>query len=380
MSEYLYYEFLAIDRPLDRQAQGRLRQLSSRARISATTFTNHYEWGDFRGDPLDLMTRWFDLHLFFANWRSRRLMIRVPVRFLRRADLNAFLRHVDWVEIRTAGDNVIVDICPDEVEPNGEWSDDGSGWLAALAPLRADVLSGDLRLFYLLWLAAVQYELVPDDEVEPLPGIGPLTGALEAFAEFFGINSDLVQAAAEVCADEPTMSKGDVRRALAGIPEEERIELLLRVMEGDAHVAADLANRIRGAASARVGGRTAHALRTRMQELEAAREQANVKRHEAERRRAAKIADKERRIRLDALRKRGDKVWQEIEVEVERRLPQGYERAMALLSDLQALAVEQGSQEDFDRRLASIRARHERKRTFVERLHELDRESSGSMA
>ena len=45
MSEYQYYEFLAIDRPLsdaDRQA---LRDLSTRARITAMSSTNSYEWG-----------------------------------------------------------------------------------------------------------------------------------------------------------------------------------------------------------------------------------------------------------------------------------------------------------------------------------------------
>jgi hypothetical protein len=50
MSEYQYYEFQAIDRPLDRAAQDALRSISSRARITATSFTNHYEWGDLKGD------------------------------------------------------------------------------------------------------------------------------------------------------------------------------------------------------------------------------------------------------------------------------------------------------------------------------------------
>ena len=49
MSEYQYYEFHAIDRRLDRAAQDELRSISSRARITATSFTNHYEWGDFKG-------------------------------------------------------------------------------------------------------------------------------------------------------------------------------------------------------------------------------------------------------------------------------------------------------------------------------------------
>jgi hypothetical protein len=47
MSEYQYYEFQAIDRPLDRAAQDAVRSVSSRARITATSFTNEYNWGDF---------------------------------------------------------------------------------------------------------------------------------------------------------------------------------------------------------------------------------------------------------------------------------------------------------------------------------------------
>ena len=49
MSEYQYYEFLAIDRPLDSSEMAPLRALSSRAEITPTRFTNVYEWGNFKG-------------------------------------------------------------------------------------------------------------------------------------------------------------------------------------------------------------------------------------------------------------------------------------------------------------------------------------------
>ena len=73
MSEFQYYEFQAVDRPLGEADRQALRALSTRARITATSFTNVYEWGDFKGDPATLMERWFDLHLYLANWGSRRL-------------------------------------------------------------------------------------------------------------------------------------------------------------------------------------------------------------------------------------------------------------------------------------------------------------------
>ena len=40
-----------------------------------------------------------------------------------------------------------------------------------------------------------------DDEKEPLPGIGPLTSALDVFADFFHVDPDLVRASAERPAD-----------------------------------------------------------------------------------------------------------------------------------------------------------------------------------
>lgn len=370
MSEYQYYEFQAIDRPLDRAAQEALRSISSRARITATSFTNHYEWGDLKGDPRKLMEQWFDLHLYLANLGTRRLMMRLPKRFLNHTDIDPFLREIEWVKVWTSGNNLIVDIHRDEVEPDDDW-DDGSGWLAALAPLRANVLSGDFRLFYLLWLTAVQEELVADDEVEPLPGIGPLTGALEGFLQFFGIDPDLVRAAAERGADIATTSKDDLREMLAVIPESEKIELLLRVVEGDTHVAAEMKSRFRKKRPASAAHRTVGALRMRAREIAKARESAAAERREAERRRQAEEAEKARRARLKALKQRGEGVWREIEAEIERRNASGYDRAATLLSDLQALAVEEGSQADFRRRLASIRARHEKKGKFIERLEGL---------
>lgn len=294
MSEYQYYEFQAIDRPLDRAEQQALPSVSSRARITATSFTNEYNWGDFKGDPRKFMERWFDLHLYLANWGTRRLMMRVPVRLLSVADLDPFLGESDDVKVWTSGDNLIVDIARDEVEIDDHWHED-SDRLAALAPLRSDVPSGDLRLFYLLWLAAVQDELVSDSGIEPMPGIGPLTGALQAFAEFFDIDLDLVQAAAESGAPDPKMPRDSLRDALASIAEDEKTELLLRLVEGDSHVAAELRRRLSKPSAPAASSRTAGTLRIRAQEIAAARERAEAERREAERRRQAEEAEKARR-------------------------------------------------------------------------------------
>ena len=80
MSEYQYYEFRTVDRSLTAGEIAELRKLSSRAEITATSFTNTYSYGDFRGDPDRLMEQYFDAFVYVANWGTRHFMVRLPVR------------------------------------------------------------------------------------------------------------------------------------------------------------------------------------------------------------------------------------------------------------------------------------------------------------
>ncbi len=156
MSEYQYYEFLAIDRPLDRADREALRTISTRARITATSFINTYDWGDLKGDPKAFMARWFDIHVYVANWRARRLMIRTPVQSVPRRLLDAAVVKDGPATVQVIDSHVILDIYRDEVNLD-DW-DDGSGWLASLLPLRTAAMAGDFRLFYLVWLMAVEVD------------------------------------------------------------------------------------------------------------------------------------------------------------------------------------------------------------------------------
>lgn len=371
MSEYQYFEFQAVDRPLTANEQAMLRGLSTRARITATSFTNHYEWGDFKGEPKRLMESCFDLHLYVANWGARRLMMRLPKRLVDRHSLGVFLSEVDWVTLWDKGESTVIDIRRDEVEPDDDEWDDGTAWLAALSPLRADILAGDLRLYYLLWLSAVANDFLTDDTSEPLPGIGPLSGALEAAANFFDVDRDLVEAAAAARYEQdpdPAVS----RAFIAALAEEEKTDLLMRLMRGDPHLGSELRYRarIRDGAQERPR-RTVGELREKAREISEAREQAEAEWLRAEERRRTLEAEKARRTRLDAVKRRGTSIYSEIETEIERRNAAGYDRAASLLADLKQIAVEEGASSDFYRRLAAIRERHARKGKFITRLLDL---------
>ena len=382
MSEYQYYEFQAIDHPLTEEDREMLRGLSSRARITANSFTNSYNYGDFRGNPIKLMERCFDLHLHLANWGSRQFMIRVPKRLIDRDKLDACIQETDEARVHDMGENLILDINRAEIEADEEFDDggdEGAGWLASLAPSRADLLAGDQRLFYLLWLMAVENEVFREDAPEPLPGLGPLTGALEAFARFFDIDSDLVRAAAERSATgmSDAASSAAAGTVIAGMSGAGKTQWLTRLWDGDPHVGAELRAAVRrqtatgGGTQTEPPRRTVGELLARAKVLGEERERAEAERAAAERARLARQAEAARQARADALRKRGEGVWRDVETEIEYRNASAYDKAALLLSDLRVVAEQQGTLADFSRRVRSIRERHVRKARFLDRITDL---------
>jgi hypothetical protein len=142
MSEFQYYEFLAVDRPLTAAERAEVGQLSTRARITATRFTNEYEWGNFKGDPLAMMQRYYDAHLYLANWGTHQIMLRLP-----RATLSVEIAEqygVDGhVTITATPESVILDLVSED--DSGDWDDDAQGSLSAIVGVRSELAAGDLR-------------------------------------------------------------------------------------------------------------------------------------------------------------------------------------------------------------------------------------------
>jgi hypothetical protein len=107
MSEYQYYEFLALDRPLTEKQRAELRSISTRAEITATRFVNEYQWGDLKGDPLKMVERYFDAFLYLANWGTRRVMFRLP-RGVLDAETAGQYCYTDTASLTETGSHLIV--------------------------------------------------------------------------------------------------------------------------------------------------------------------------------------------------------------------------------------------------------------------------------
>jgi hypothetical protein len=193
MSEYQYYEFQAIDRPLDKRAMAELRKITSRAEITSTSLINEYHWGDFKGDPNRLMEKYFDAFLYMANWGSRWLMLRLPVRGFPLSAAKPYLAS-DSFEAWATKTHVILDFHSED--ENGDDFMGAGGWLASLMPLRADLLAGDLRCLYLAWLAGSLYQLEQEDNGGAPPpnpgGLRSLSGSLKRFADFMRLEKSVL--------------------------------------------------------------------------------------------------------------------------------------------------------------------------------------------
>lgn len=369
MSEYQYYEFVAVDRPLDDHQLRELRALSSRAQITPTSFVNEYHWGDFRGDPRALMERYFDAFLYLANWGSHWLMIRVPERVL---DLETAQRYCagDSVSARRAGDHVIVDLRSED--ESGEWVETGEGWLTSIIPARAELAIGDLRALYLAWLLSAQSGEL-DDEVEPpVPaGLRSLSASLSSLADFLRIDADLLAVAATASAplQGTDLSEAVVARWLDRLPEDEKNGLLLRVVQGDGgSVRTELLRELRGPVGAIAGHRTAGELLEAADAHRVERERLAAQRRAEQRARREREAAIAREKRLESLAQSEEQVWQRVSELIDTKRPGEYDNAVALLVDLKAVGERAGRAEEFERRIEELRLVHRRKPSLIARL------------
>ncbi|MDQ2815497.1 MAG: hypothetical protein M3Z75_27535 [Actinomycetota bacterium] len=247
MSEYQYYEFLALDRPLTENQRAELRSMSTRAEITATRFVNEYQWGDLKGDPRKMMERYFDAFLYLANWGTRRLMFRLPRGALDSKAAEQYC-YTDAASLIKAGGHLILSLYADR-EPDDYWAEPG-GQLAGMVQGRSELAAGDLRLLYLAWLLALQSDEVDDEDAEPpVPaGLGNLSAPLQAIVDFLEIDEDLIAVAAALS---PSIQAPEGMAGwIASLPAKEKDTLLTRVAAAEgAQVQALLLRRFRAVSS-----------------------------------------------------------------------------------------------------------------------------------
>ncbi|MBM7789340.1 hypothetical protein [Tenggerimyces flavus] len=383
MSEYQYYEFLAIDRPLDDTAQTEVRSLSTRARITPTSFVNEYHWGDFRGDPSRLMERYYDAHLYVASWGSRRVMFRVPGNLLDPDVVGEYCAG-DLASAWVADEFIVLDFTSDDDAGEFDLDDDAETLLSAIVGVRAELASGDLRPLYVAWLAAHSfweheqdvYDRDADDLEPPVPpGLGTLTATQQALAAFLRVDNDLLAVAAQTSPplDEIADDLSDLAAWVTRLPVAEKNRLLGRVIQGEAaRVRMEMLRRYREHTVPTIAVPTRRTVADLLDD--AARRRTDLDRRvaalhaeeEAHREQARALA---RERRLEELADDEDAAWSRVDTMIATRKPAEYDSAVSLLTDLQALAVRDDHWNTFTLRITALRQTHARKPSLIERLN-----------
>jgi hypothetical protein len=379
VSEYQYYEFLAIDKPLGEREQQALRAISKRAHITASSFTNTYNWGDLKADPQSMLMKYFDAFVYVANWGTRQLMLRIPRRFLDEETVAPFCA-TECVDAATKGDFTILDFSTNEDD-----GDDGTGegWMASLIPLRADLMAGDLRCLYLGWLLAAQNGLLEEDEAEPslpagCPGLRESHAPLEAFANFLGIDSDLIEAAVEGLPAQSASapSAAEMKAWIHSLSEGEKEGWLFRLADGgEPNLRLGLLKQCREAhaepdATEPVPRRTVGGLLKLRDARAEERKRRAAQKRAADHARRAREREAERQKRLGGLVGREAALWDQIEALIAAHQAKKYEEAVDLVRDLADLAARQGTAADFRSRYLALRDRHSTKRSLLARLND----------
>lgn len=365
MSEYQYYAWQTIDRPLTAAERKEVDRLSSHITVTALGAWVDYSWGNFKHNPLEVLALYFDAFLYFANWGSKQLAFRFPKDLLDPWPLQPYIVE-PYISLKTLGDYHILDFDLSEEEPSDEWMEEGD-WLGMVAPLRADILRGDYRALYLAWLHAVElyhpYEIAEDEPEPPLPpGLKNLTAPLQAMADFFGIDKTLLAVAAEASPEQSEEAKIDWAAAIAQLPREECESFLLRLAQDEPHLALTFQRRLQTMMA--------------MPQPQMIPPQRTVKdllalqkaRAEAERKRRAEATRLRRQQELADLERREPQIWAEIEPLIGLAKADAYDQATNHLVNLRELAQRRGELEIFKARVNTLAERYRRKSSLIERF------------
>ena len=374
MSEFQLYQFKSLDRPLTEAERKEIGSWSSRTRPTANSATFTYSYGDFPKDEEQVVERYFDAMLYASNWGSKRLMFRLPKNL---TDVDALAKYTfenDWSEnyisLKQCSECYLLDIHFNH-EEGGGWLEEDDYALDDFASLREDILNGDYRSLYLAWLQFAQNATAAEDEDDeegmdalmppPVPAnLSKMTGALQAFVDFFEVDQDIVAAAKSASPknDAPPM---DYPQLIGQLPNNEPTEWLLRLANDEPRLALEFKKRLQGLVPTQKQRPVAQLSLAEIKALTAVKEKERLE-QEAEAARLAHI-QKMKQFALDETT-----LWKSVGFNLSKATGSSYDQATQTLKDLRDLAVYQGKESAFRTKMAAIREQYVRRHALIKRF------------
>ncbi len=377
MSEYQRYEFMTVERPLTRAQLDAVNDLSSHIEASATHALIEYSWGDFKHDPIDVLHEFFDGFLYWANWGSPQLAFRFP-RGILPTDLIDGYDLEDFITFTRYPDYDILNIQFGEMEAPDEWTEYDLGSLIAI---RDELMEGDLRALYIVWLAAQRMmEGYDDDEneeededgeedyeidVPPVPpAFGKLTAAQHSLTELLQMPQELLVAAARHSKGVAPSTDVDVTAWIKLLPLDRQYDYLVRLAQNEPGLSRMFVRELRelgqdkSQARLSTGERVTYA--TLLAESKAVKTQLERERREQER-----LA---RERHLQDIHDHQENYWRQVDEAVMRSSGSGYDEALRLLVELRDVADHFKETQKFQARFRDWVQPQLRRPAFVKRL------------
>ena len=352
MSEYQFYEFRSIDRPLTAKEQQEIGRWSSRTYPTATGATFIYNYGDFSRDPKQVVGQYFDAMFYIANWGTTWLMFRFPQELLDHPAIQSYCT-VDGVSLSKHGKYVVLEMRFSDEEGYG-WID-GEGYLSSLIGLRQDILKGDYRSLYLAWLHACSQsrEWTEFDTTLCEPRLScrltPFNGALQSLIDLVHLDQDLVTAASTGQAGVTEKPSQDITAMISLLSETEKDHFLQSLLNDEPLLSVKLRHRLQALSGPSGGASTSPSRRT-IGEIFQEAERSTQQRQGIERRKR----EEKQRQKLLKLEADETTLWENVSQHISEKKPKAYDAAILILKNLLLLAEHRGTQTAYEQRIRNI--------------------------
>lgn len=369
MSEYQFYEFRAIDKPLSKEDKAQIGSWSKRTNPSNTGAIFTYSYGDFPKDVIAVMEKYFDAMFYIANYGITRLIFKFPKPLLKTEIIRQYCTQ-DGLKIIENSDFILLDFEYSDEDGGGGWID-GDDWLSSLITLRDDIINEDYRCLYLFWLkisvAAVKGEwgTIDSSDLEPqVPKqLNELNDALQNFVEIFEIKKDYIKVAAENSPLNTIENPIDLEIYIDQLSENEKVDFLNRILNEEPFLNLKLKTRLKEFVDVNDSLPIEKPRRTIFEIIQKAKEAKRERKYKENMEREEKHLQ-----RMRILEGREVDIWIKVEQLIAEKNTKAYDEAVELLKELKDLSIFKNCFNDFCKEIEKIRIQNSRLSGLTNRI------------
>ena len=368
MSEYQYYKFKAIDKPLTTEEKKIISSWSSRTTVRGNEAQFDYNYGDFPKEEIDVVEKYFDFMLYTANWGDVRLIYKFPKDLVSKKSLRQFSVD-DRITTIELGNYIILDIYFSFDDGMEDWIYGDEIDTAALCSLRNDIISGDYSSLYLAWLhlniSKEEYLFTDIDQKTKIPydnvGIDKSSNNLSTFIEMFSISQEIVSNAKT---NDSKKYGHDYSELLYMMSNSDKIIFLDRLLFDEPLLKSKLEQHLKQYS---YEDETSELQSRTISEFNAEIETKRLKKYSED-----KIKREAKKLRkLETLEKEEPEMWVYIHRLIKERKTKSYDEAVKILKELKQLAKHKNKQNEFTFKIGELKEDYSRLSALKQRIDKI---------